>query len=102
RHLSNHHGAECQDHQKTNNERNPGEFTEIAFEQWPHPNIVIERVDLSEIVTVGCLPTFQLIRIDVQNQSVCVLVRVEAHVPEWEQIRRYQGQHRNKDQNPAL
>src|SRR3989338_8797619 len=58
---------------------------------------MIERVDLPEIVPVRRSPSFQFVGVDVNDQSVRKLVRIERHIPEWEEIGRHKQQCRYDD-----
>src|SRR6266511_2201974 len=101
-HLPKDHCPERQDNQQADHQRDPGEFAEVAFQQWPHADVVIERVDLSQVVAVWGFAAFQRIRINVQHQPIRVLVRVKAHVPEREEEGWEQYYDRNENQNAAL
>src|SRR5262249_16930944 len=74
---------------------------EIAFEQRAHADVMIERVDFTQIVAGRRLSAFEPVRIDVQRQSVQVLIRLERHVPERKQKRRNQRHDRNQGQQPT-
>ena len=71
------------------------ELAEVAFEQRAHANVMVERVDLSQIVPRGSVASGKRIRIDVKIQAVLKLVRKQGHVPERKEEGRNEQQRRH-------
>ena len=62
-------------------EGQPQKLRKIAFQQGAHPNVMIERVDLAQIIPyLGFLP-LQVVDVDLHPKRIRILVGLEAHRP---------------------
>ncbi len=99
REISDGGGSEGQDADQTDDQRNPLEFVEICGFELCHPDVVVEHVDLGQIIAI--ISAHQVVGIDVEIQTLRVLLRDKCHVPQRNEEGRNQDQSGGQNRQPA-
>ena len=70
-------GPEQEQPEEANHERHPDKLGEVALQQRPHADVVVQGVDFAEVVPLPGALALQMIHVDGQAQRIGVLVRLK-------------------------
>ena len=99
RDLAEHGRAQEEEPEDADGEGQPVELGEVLGDEVPHPDVVVEDVDLLDVLPL--VAAHQLVAVDVEPQSLLVLRGEHRHVVERGEVGRDEAEEREDEQQPG-